>query len=308
MEYNQYNKYKMYKPTNDYVFKRIFGKRGNEDITRDFIEKTTGIKYETIKLDDTPILESDLIGNKMGVLDVRVIANKKNNIDLEMQVAQNDYIADRILWYWAKMYSTSINSGESYDSTKKTKCILIADFKLKQLTEIPEFRTRWKIREEKYTNIVLTDKLEIVIIELSKLENNSKEDKELQYWCEFIKNPEKVSNSIMEKNENIKKAKEELEKINADEKERRLAELREKAILDELAIKKTGYEEGKEAGIKEGMKAGKEAGIKEGIRSGEKAKQIEIAKKMIEKNTDIKFISEVTNLTMEEIKALKSKN
>lgn len=103
---------KKYTPTNDYVFKRIFGKKGNESITRDFIEKVTGIKYEIINLDETPILESDLIGNKMGILDIKVLADNVNNIDIEMQVAPNDYIADRILWYWAKMYSSSIESGD----------------------------------------------------------------------------------------------------------------------------------------------------------------------------------------------------
>ena len=47
-------------PTNDYVFKRIFGKKGNEDITRNFIENVTGVRYEEINLEDTPILERDL--------------------------------------------------------------------------------------------------------------------------------------------------------------------------------------------------------------------------------------------------------
>lgn len=275
---------KKYTPTNDYVFKRIFGKKGNESITRDFIEKVTGIKYEIINLDETPILESDLIGNKMGILDIKVLADNVNNIDIEMQVAPNDYIADRILWYWAKMYSSSIESGDTYDSTKKTKCILIADFNLKQLLEIPEFLTTWNIREGKYTNIILTDKLEIIIIELEKLENKVKKDYELLNWCKFIKSPEKVGNSIMEKNENIRKAKEQLDEINSDERERRLAELREKAILDELAIKKTGYNEGKNAGKIE--------------------EKIEIAKKMLSKNVDINFISEVTGLSINEIEKI----
>ena len=42
------------------------------------------------------------------------------------------------------------------------------------------------------------------------------------------------------KNEEIKKAKEQLDKISQDKKERRLAELREKAIKDERAIRDRG--------------------------------------------------------------------
>ena len=48
----------------------------------------------------------------------------------------------------------------------------------------------------------------------------------------------------MKENEEIRKAKEELDKISQDKKERRLAELREKAIMDEMAIRDSGYNDG----------------------------------------------------------------
>ena len=79
-------------PTNDCVFKRIFGRIRNEDITRDFIKAATSIEFKNINLDDTPILERDLIDNKMGVLDVKVLADDINNIDLEIQVVKSVHI------------------------------------------------------------------------------------------------------------------------------------------------------------------------------------------------------------------------
>ena len=93
------NKKELLKVTNDYVFKRIFGQKGNEDITRGFLIAVTKVEYNNIDLEDTPILERDLIENKMGILDVKVVANKENNIDIEMQVTKSEYIAERILWY-----------------------------------------------------------------------------------------------------------------------------------------------------------------------------------------------------------------
>lgn len=33
------NKNKLLKVTNDYVFKKIFGKKGNEDITKEFLRQ-----------------------------------------------------------------------------------------------------------------------------------------------------------------------------------------------------------------------------------------------------------------------------
>ena len=43
----------------------------------------------------------------------------------------------------------------------------------------------------------------------------------------------------------------------------------------------------------------------QGLEQGSKEKQMEIAKNMLNKGTDIKYISEVTNLSEEEIENLK---
>ena len=91
------------------------------------------------------------------------------------------------------------------------------------------------------------------------------------------------------KNEKIKKAEEQLDKISQDKKERRLAELREKAIMDEMAIRDSGYNEGRKEGIKEGLKKGK------------KAEKKSIAQNMLEMKIDKEIISKVTGLTMDEI-------
>ena len=85
----------------------------------------------------------------------------------------------------------------------------------------------------------------------------------------------------MEKNESMKNAKDKLDKMSEDERVRRLAELREKAIMDEKEAEYTGYCNGLEEGIERNTK--------------------EIAKKMKEKGADIDFIIEVTGLSEEEI-------
>ena len=280
---------KLLKVTNDYVFKRIFGKKGNEDITRSFIEAVTSEYYEDINLEDTPILERDLLENKMGILDVKVVANEINDIDIEMQVTKSEHIAERILWYWAKMYASSIEKGEGYSSTKRAICIMIADFKVERLKEIESYHTKWNIREEEKRDIILTDKLEIHIIELAKLKDKDSKEK-LKEWCKFIKAPESVEEATMKE---IKRAKEELDKISQDKKERRLAELREKAIMDEMAIRDSGYNEGKKDGIEEGLKNGK------------KIRSIEIAKEMLKENIDLSLVSKITGLSIEELKNIK---
>ena len=96
----------------------------------------------------------------------------------------------------------------------------------------------------------------------------------------------------MKNNESMKKAKERLNTMSEDEKIRRLAELREKAILDELEVKAYNYKKGKNDGLEQGRA--------EGIIQTNK----EIAKKLKEKGLSIDFIIEITNLTKEEIEKL----
>ena len=100
----------------------------------------------------------------------------------------------------------------------------------------------------------------------------------------------------MENNENLKKAKEKLDVMSQDETMRRLAELREKAILDELEAKATSYDEGKNDGLAEGLAKGRS--------EGSNNKNKEIAKKMKEKGYELEDIIELTNLSKEEIENL----
>ena len=44
-------------PKNDYVFKRIFGYSGNEEITKEFLSSIIEEKIEEITLDCNPITE-----------------------------------------------------------------------------------------------------------------------------------------------------------------------------------------------------------------------------------------------------------
>ena len=53
-------------PTNDYVFKRIFGRVGNEEITKGLISAIIKREVKKVELDESPILEKDLRDDKVG--------------------------------------------------------------------------------------------------------------------------------------------------------------------------------------------------------------------------------------------------
>mgnify|MGYP004620811715 FL=1 len=146
------------------------------------------------------------------------------------------------MFYWSKQYTTNINRGQDYNKLEKTICILIIDYELKKLEKVPKYITKWNIREEDYGKIILTDVLELYIIELPKFTRYSGNKKyaELDEWIKFIKDPEVID--MENTNKEVKKAKEVLEEISQDEHERYLTELRQKYILDQKAIEDAGYD------------------------------------------------------------------
>ena len=279
-------KYSILSPKLDIVFQILFGEVGSEEITKDLLSAILDEQINTVDLNQNIVLRRKNPKDKMGIVDVLAKINNNEYCNIEMQVSDDKDIIKRILYYWSKQYSKELQKGHPYIDLKRTINVLIANFKIDILKNL-EFHTQWKIIEEKGRKTVLTDDLELHIIELPKMRKNKAtgKDKKLLEWLSFLNNPEsKEVANYMKNNESMKKAKERLNTMSEDEKIRRLAELREKAILDELEVKAYNYRKGKNDGLKQRNK--------------------EIAKKLKEKGLGIDFIIEITNLTKEEIEKL----
>ena len=139
----------------------------------------------------------------------------------------------------------------------------------------------------------------MVPIELPKLEEKGIENDKLKYRLYFIENPEDERvKEKMKENKELKEAKDKLQAMSEDEYMQRIADLREKAIMDEKEVYRTGYHEGEVHG--------RTLGKKEGEDHGKALEKKEIAKKMKEENIPIETIAKVTGLTIEEIESMKS--
>lgn len=139
----------------------------------------------------------------------------------------------------------------------------------------------------------MTDKLELHIIEIPKAikQIQNEPQNRIAQWMLFLSNPndEEVT-KITEENKAIGQAMGKLKELSADEELRRVAELRQKAILDEKAIKRCAEEIGREEGIKEGIKEEK----------------INMTKKLLSEKMDFSFIAKVTGLPITEIEKIAS--
>ena len=189
--------------------------------------------------------------------------------NVEIQLQPQQYENERILYYWSDNYIRQLKRGDIFGELKKTISIVILDHEIEALKGMEKLGVKWQIRDDQSGKKVLTDRLEISIIELPKAKRIYEKDKKnrIGQWMMFLDNPNKEEVvQIMGENEHIRKAIDELEQVSGDEKLRRIAELREKAIRDEHAI----YEGG--------------------IKKGEKNKQKEIAQKLKEEKVPIEII------------------
>ena len=295
MAKNNLNKKKeLLKPKNDIVFQSLFTKN-NEKITKAFVEALIGRKVKNIKINEEKELQREKPEDKLGILDLQLDLDANEKLDVEVQLIEKDNFAERLLYYFSRLYGETVKRSEDYIKAQRVILIAIVDYEVDITKEIEEFETQWKLRETKNPQLVLTDKEEIVILELDKVRKayeKNKDNKKAQ-WMLFLDDPNtKEVEEIMKKNKDIEEAVVTVHEMSEDEKLRRLAFLREKAIMDEKAIRRAGYKRGLEAGMKDGMAEGK------------KNEKLTIAKNLKEIGIKIEDIVKATNLTKEEIEKL----
>lgn len=294
--YEQMERRRILRPTNDIVFQALFGK-GKERITKAMLEDILGIEIQKIDLDKNKDLLNDRKEQKNGRVDVRAVINDNVECDIEIQLATHERMIERFLYYWAKMYTSNLKVGNKYSELKKTISIIIVGEKIEQFKGILKSHTKWKLREEEYQNIVLTEFCELHIIEISKAIQEYQRNKEnaMLQWMMFLDNPnnEEIF-EIMKENEDIKEAKKELDKIAQDEVLWKEALDIEITRMDNIQY----IEDAENRGIKKG--------IEKGRKEGEKKAKLEYVKRMLDEKIPIETIIKITGLTKEEIEKLKN--
>jgi predicted transposase/invertase (TIGR01784 family) len=269
-------------PKIDFAFKLLFGDEKNKDLLIAFLNAV-------LKMPDGELLGIELINtellrefaeDKKGILDVRAKLRNGKQIDIEIQVIETEFMPERSLFYWSKMYTGQIKPGDTYDKLKKCITINIVDF---VFLPIKKLYSSFHLLEDE-TGHKLTDVLEVHFLELPKLFDDSipkDEDDPIVEWMMFIDGKSKgVMEMLAEKNEKIKKAYDVLKVISQDERARILYEAREAEIRDQLTRIHSAKEEGKIEG------------------------RIEVARNLLD-ILDVETIAQKTGLTIDEVKKLK---
>ena len=282
---------KLFKITlrNDYAFKRVFGVEENKDVLQDFLECILDIPPETIA--DLELLDKefhkDSISDKTGVLDVKLRLKNNTIIDIEIQNRWNSEFVQRTIFYWAKMYTENLKTGEVY--TKLPKCITInivgEGFDLNSL-----IHSEYNV-VEKHINDRLSDELEIHFLNLARVkeqDENTESDekkKKLYNWLKFIEtDDEEVRKMLAQESPMMRKANATIEIMEMSPKEKWLYENRMKYEHDKASWKHVGYQEGLDKGAYQ--------------------KALETAAAFKRMGIDIEKIAEGTGLSKEEVEKL----
>lgn len=223
---------------NDLVFQELFGKQKNSKITAHLLSLILGKEIHEVDLDANKRMSGNSPDSKTCRLDIRAKFNNGEDCNIELQVLPYEYMAERMLNYWAVMYGNKISRGQNYQVLKPSISILIANYKLKQLEDIEKYHTIWNLREQNNYNCILTKNIEMHILEIPKIKNAEILKDELARWLKFIENPgNKEVEKFMFNNKFLKQAKEELAYLSGDPGFQRLVEARAGFLMDQESYK-----------------------------------------------------------------------
>ena len=100
---------------NDFVFKSFFTDERNNGLLLHFVNSILGGTIKSLRLMDPTNMKRHST-DKLSIMDLRATTELGEQINIEMQLERHTAFNERMLFYWAKMYSSQIKSADSYGS------------------------------------------------------------------------------------------------------------------------------------------------------------------------------------------------
>ena len=287
-------KKKLLSPVNDHVFKRVFGKHLR--VLAGFLSAVLEMPIDAadIRVLD-PNFRAERDDDKLGVLDVKV-ETRNGLIDVEVQVQPHLHLKKRLLYYTSRMFVEQIDKGQNYGKLTRAVSIMIVDFELVKTDSA--FHHRYRLYDQE-NRLEYSDALEINVLEIPKVQKD--ETSPVSTWLRFF--AAKTEDEFMrlaQTSSAMEEAWGVIKELSADERERLLAEDREKTRRDNAAYYETGLVEGRAEGREAGIVEGREAGLAEGRAEG----CASIISHMLAQGLSPEQISSFTGVTLKEVNAL----
>ena len=295
MEYEE----RILKPTNDFVFKTIFGQ---EDSKICLISLLNAILDGNPVIKDVTILNPDLPRYdqlaKESRLDIAAQTDNDTIVNIEIQCVDTGDLESRSITYASKLITKYTLAGQSYTTPQVIGIWIIRDKIIygpmaDRHHPIEEVLTFLKpnVSDNYYTKF--DDKMRIIFVHLNRFKDEKllKTFNEiLQNWIIFLEKPENTKST--KEDEAMNKAQYKWLKIAGDEK-----------LKNEL-IERENYAMDKASEVEVARKEGEKKGLIEGEKKGLIEGQRQIAINMKNQGFENDFIAKCLNISIDELKKL----
>lgn len=264
----------------DTLFKMLFVKY--PELLKELVANLLGISSGsigqfTIK---NPEMPPENLGDKFCRLDINMTVNGQQ-VDLEVQVSNEGDYPERVMYYWAREFSSALPAGEGYSRLPRTLVVSIIDFMLFDCEEYHSFFQPLEVTR----HTLLSDKMGFHFFELPKLPDDVSQENMLLLWLSLFKAD----------------TEEELEKIKGME-----VPVMSQAINAYYTITASSEFREKER-LREKARHDEAQALYNARREGKQEEKYEIARKLMKRNRPVDEIVKDTGLMYEEIEQLRIK-
>ena len=124
------------------------------------------------------------IDGKRSFLDVLVEMGDGTRVHVEVQVLLDEYMVNRSLYYWGRIYSRELEKGDLYADLRPVITINLLDFN--QFSQYQTYANTYHIMNDD-THDILTNHLEMHFIELKKIHiSDIKKLKRSERWIAYF--------------------------------------------------------------------------------------------------------------------------
>ena len=217
---------------NDVLFKMLFVDYPH--LLKRLVAVLLGIPVESIAKFEVinPEMTPEEIGKKFCRLDIVLNIDGKK-VNLEVQVRNEGAFPERVMYHWARLYSSSLPAGENYAELPQTIIISIIDFPLFNWDDV---HSEFQLLEIKHHKS-LSDKQAYHFYELSKLDDIDQLDltNEKDLWLALFnaETEDELNKLVSNGGEVMTQAVEAYRSVTATERFQSLEWLRRKTAHDE---------------------------------------------------------------------------
>ena len=306
---------------NDVFFKFVFGSEKRKAVTIEFLSAVlaksgiSAVKDLTfINIEKTP----DRIGGKLTRFDVACTLDTGENVDIEVQLVNKENMQQRTLYYWARLYTCSLEAGDDYRALNPAITVNILDFNLLP-HEAPH--SVYRIYNQDDREEEFFDDLRLHFIEIPKYRRQPgkpvAKQSRMERWMSYLagKLNDQERKDLAAADPAFAKAFAAADEFLRDKSQALSYVSRQMEILDyntniaaakeegEAKGRAEGRAEGRKEGRAEGRKEGRAEGRKEGRAEGIAEGKSEVVTNLLNMGFDISSISKATGWPAEQILA-----